>query len=744
MSSTRGPGKYNAVTAPYVRRKINKLENTAPSVPDAKTKEAVLSELQRVLSTPAFSSATRSAVLLRFLVNETLNGRAERLKEYVLGVEGLGRPASFDPRIDPIARVEASRLRNKLDLCYPGGEAGAVRIVLPRGTYVPEFHHLQQPTVAHSSKQFPPAISMGMVAIAALLVGLAAAFLFTRGGHRSETIRFSVLPPKDSVIESVAVSPDATRLVIAASTHSTPHLYLRSLSTSFDLQVMTGTDGAEFPFWSPDGRFIGFFADRKLKTIDVNGGEPRILADAPLGRGGVWTKEGDIIFASGQRGPLMQISVTGTKQAAPFSTLDVSHGEASHLWPSLLPDGTHIAYLVINQDHSADAIVAADYKNPSHRSKIAAAFSSMGFSSDQSKQWTMYFLRDGALVSQELNRDTLLPIGEPAVVAPQLDFDPLTRYCLLSVAQNDIVTYVPGTPFRYRFAWMNRSGGEIATLGEPSDYYAFKMSPDDTQLLVNQTDPRFGNAAVSKVDLIRGTVLPLTSRSVNFLPVWSPDGEKVAFARSVAAERGMRLSVLPKNGGIPQTLLEISGPIFPSDWSSDGKLIAYTGFAPLAKVTVVSVANSKASEVWSYSPFPHSAGGGVFLPAESHHSPKWIAYTSDESGRDEVYVQSFPDGRNKLQISASGGSCPLWRRDGQELFYLDEGDDLVAVERIKKRDFSFGVPHKLFHMPTLPVTAPPYGLSYASTSDGQKFIVRVPDSRGEMPSIRIIGHWRSQ
>jgi Tol biopolymer transport system component len=694
---------------------------------DERLRQSILLELERVLATPGFSGAARSAALLLFLVNETLDGRGDQLKEYVLGVNGLGRPETFDPRVDPIARVEASRLRNKLDLCYAASSpATNVRIVLPRGTYVPEFR-VQEQQVAPRS-QLPPIRKLGLsiaVVCAALLLSIGFSLVWRSPSLPARKLQLSVLPPQDLLVQAVAVSPDGSWLAIAASSHGTAHLYLRSLSDSFDFMVLPTTEGAAYPFWSPDSRSIGFFASAKLKVIEVSGGEPRVLANAPLGRGGAWTKDGQIIFAPGALGALLHIPSNGGR-AEPFSTLDSTRGEVSHLWPVLLPDGHRVAYLVKNSDPALNEIVSADLERHDKLIDILKVNSSAGFVRSEHDRVNILFLREGALVQQPLDRTTLQPVGEPKTIAPQIDFEPLSRYAFFSSGA-DLLAFVPGTPFRYQLAWVDRNGGEIASLQESGEYYPMKLSRNGEQLLTQQTDPRTGSTSVVKTDLVRTTTSRVTSGSVDFFPIWSPDGSEIAFARSDGtAERGMRLSVMNANGGPPRVLLDIKGPAFPTDWSADGRYIAYTGFSPIPEVRVISADGSNPTPVWNSSAKHHSVGGAVFSPASNRGVPQWLAYSSDESGRNEVYVQSFLEAQTKLQISAAGGTGPVWRPDGKELYFLNAEEDVMALDVPVGNQPRFGSPHRLFHMPTPAATAPPYGASFAVSRDGGRFLVRRP------------------
>jgi len=704
---------------------------------EAQSKDAVLLEMKRLLATPAFLNANRSAALLRFLVTETLEDRASRLKEYVLGVEALGRPATFDPRTDPIARVEASRLRTKLESCYSErASVATIRIVLPRGTYVPEFQPIGEPPLAPPKKRRGAALFAG-TALAAFLLGIAVAALWNVSSTRQDTLRLSIVPPANSLLQSIAASPDGKRIVMAASLHGTSHLYLRSLISSFEPEILSGTEGAAYPFWSFDSSALGFFAEGKLKVLKLDSGEPRILADAPLGRGGAWSKRGDIVFAPGALGPLFRIPSTGGTPV-PFSELDTAAGEVSHIWPAMLPDGMRIVFLAENRNAGLNSIMSVDLARPTLRTSVLPAYSSVAVSLAQDGRLDIFFLRDGSLVEQPLASDSLKPVGETRLVAPKIDFEPLARYAFLTSSRGSLLAFVPGSPFRYQLAWANRSGGEETPFLEPSDYYPLKLSPDDAELITNETDGRTGNMTVSKVNLARGAVSHLTSGSVDFFPIWSPDSTQVAFARSDGtAEKGMRLSVIPATGGSPLIVSDIRGPVFPSDWSSDGKLIAYTGFSPNPQIHVGRISGKTFEEVWFYKVPRHSTGGAVFFPNTFHQPPLWIAYTSDESGRNEVYVQSFPDGKTKLQLSALGGNSPSWRPDGKELFYINADDDLMALA-VFKNGSEFGKPQRLFHMPAPLSTVPPYGLNYAATKGGQRFLVRHLDASFAASSISVI------
>jgi Tol biopolymer transport system component len=401
----------------------------------------------------------------------------------------------------------------------------------------------------------------------------------------------------------------------------------------------------------------------------------------------------------------------------------------------LLPDGKRLAFLAANRVSGLDRIVVVDLANSQKSTAILRAYSSVAFVPDGVGRVRMLFLRNGSMVAQSMLADSLQPAGEPVLVARQIDFEPLARYAFLSAAKRGTVAFVPGTPFRYQLTLVNRNGDEgTLVTNEASDYYALKLSPDGRQLLANQTDAATGVTSVSKVDLARGTVSSVTSGRVDFFPVWSPDSLRICFRR---AESDAALSMVSANGGLPIGLSGIKGVAFPSDWSSDGRFVAYTEYKPFPQATVRRLdGNSLLDDTWSYAVPGHSVGGAVLSPGEGNGAPRWIAYTSDESGRDEIYVQSFPDGKLKMQISSSSGMNPSWRPDGRELFFINAEDDLIGVALADQQQF--GKPYPLFHMPAPLSTVPAYGMNYAVTKDGQHFCVRRIDRNFDVPSVSLL------
>jgi len=715
---------------------------------------SVLAELDKILTSRVFSTAGRPSRLLRFLVQETIDGRGDSLKEYTLGTSVLGRQPSFDPRIDPIARVEAARLRDRLDLYYATeGRTDPVTISLPKGGYVPAFEMGALEGAPALASSLPPAIPAGgailripwqWVAAVSGLLAMAGIATFTLLHPRTpavSTLRLSVVPPPNASIDSFAMSPDGVRIVVAATSQNTSSLFLRPLN-SFAYQKLSGTEGAWNPFWSPDGASIGFFTPGKLKVVEAGTGAVRSLCEAALGRGGTWSRSGEIVFASGALGPLYRISASGGKPVA-VTSLDTSRGETGHRWPQFLPDGRHFLYFAAASEYDKMGIDIGDLD--SHSSlRIVAADTNAAYarnSSDGSEH--LLFARHGALNSQTFDPAQFRTVGDPVTVSPEVNYAPLSRYAQFSASDSGILAYVTGTPFNQELTWFDRLGATLGRVGEPGDFNGLHLSPDGKRVILIRSDPEM-YLGVWSIDLARGSSSRVTSGAVDFSPVWSPDASQVVFARAVQAERGMTLSLAPASGGSTLRLRDITGAGFPSDWSSNKRYVAYTGYVGQggAGIYILPLQQGKAGEPWEYLQTEHNEGGAVFSPAQGDGDPKWIAYTSDESGRNEVYIQSFPKAGTKLQVSLAGGSDVQWKPDAKELYYLAPNDDLMALDITTSPKLEAGLPRRMFRISS-PTVFPAHSLNYANYAparDGQRFLVSRTIA-GPASSISVVTNW---
>jgi Tol biopolymer transport system component len=665
--------------------------------------ERVRAQLDRILASAAFADVQRASSFLRFVVERTLEERTGEIKESVIAVEALGRSPSFDSKSDPIVRVEAGRLRDRLSSYYQSeGEADHVLIALPKGGYVPEF-----------SERRPLAPT-----------------------NRTAVLRLSILPPENASFDSFAVSPDGRKLAFTAVLSGKPLLWVRALD-SLEAKPLAGTDFASSPFWSPDSRSIGFFAvPNKLKTIEIGGGPARDIADVVMGRGGAPSPEGVIVFCPRPGGILYQVAAAGGTPK-PVTALDAARAEVAHGFPQFLPDGRHFLYLAASSRPGESSIRAGSLDSTTSKVLLSADTSAAYAPALRGHPASLLFVYHGALMAQPFDARRLELSGEPTVVVPEIHYRRWYQ-AGFSVSSNGVLLYQDGSAENQQFSWLDRQGKLLAAVGPRSDCISFNLSPDERYVaFYRDDDPATFNPTIWVMDLLReSAVFRFTDTAVaepEFTPVWSPDGSEILFSRG--DDRGMRLLRRALNGGPAKCVVDTEGPKFPTDWSADGRFIAYNGPSPDRRHQHIWIAPLSASdqpeEPRPFLQHSYEEGNAYFSPADGGETPRWIAYTSNETGRKEVYVRDFPTGSHKWQVSNQGGLLSQWRCDGRELFYLSPDEMLMAVAVDLGGTFECGTPQALFG--TGLRLAPMYKTwmnQYAVARDGQRFLLNrhVPET----------------
>lgn len=704
--------------------------------------EAVRSQLQRILSSSAFSDAERGSRILRFVVQAALEGRASEIKESVIGVEVLGRSPSFDPKTDPIVRVEAGRLRARLSAYYESeGKSDSVLISLPKGRYVPDFatRQIRKPQSAWQAS---------LLVTAGVLLGLVIAYVasfYHRGVPDSgKALRLTILPPENTSFESFAVSPDGRKLAFTAAFNGKLMLWVRSLD-SLDAKPLPGTENAAYPFWSPDCRSIGFFAlPRKLKTIPVAGGPPQDIADVILGKGGTWSDEGIIVFCPRPIGPLYQVAAKGGS-SEPVTSLDEKRSEVFHGFPQFLPDGRHFLYLAASSRPGESAIRVGSLDSRNSKILLSADTSAeyaprlLGHPGD-----SLLLVDHGALMAQPFDVRRFEVTGERTVIEAQVRYHRWQK-ASFSVSSTGVLLYQSGSAETQQFAWFDRQGKVLSTIGPSNDYGSFSLSPDEKRVAIQRyDDPDTAMPTIWMMDLSRqGATSRVDSPEVgeaDFGPVWSHDGSQVIFSRG--DDQAMRLLRQPLNGGTARIVLDTKGPKFPTDWSSDGRFVAYNSQWPDYQYqhAWIATVNSSSAREQPAPLFRHSneEGSAYFSPASVGQGPLWIAYASDETGRSEVYVRETPPGTRKWQVSSQGGLLPHWRRDGRELFYLALDGTLMAVSVRRGSTFQYGAPQALFKTGFRPTLLNIWQNQYSVSADGQKFLLDPPTESGPRAITAVI------
>jgi Tol biopolymer transport system component len=631
----------------------------------------VAEQLERVLQSEIFRTASRSSKLLRFLVEETVNGHADRLKDYTLGAEALGRGDSFDPRTDPIARVEASRLRSRLELYYATeGASDPVVITLPKGGYVPRFDY-RSPAEQTSAPLRAPYRREWWAAtlVAAFCAGAVVSWWLSRPSTPPPAeMRLEITTPPTTDPVSQAISPDGSQLVFVASAGGTPRLWLRPLTgTSTTSIPLEGTEHASLPFWSPDSRSIGFFADARVKRIDIDSGRIEELASASVPGGGTWNDDGLIIYAACIDCSIRRVLANGSQPGPIMEVTTLAPGQIGHRAPHFLPAGRHFIYYVTG---------SADVRGI-HVGDLDGTLAQRLFDADTPAVYAaghLLYVHQGTLFARRFDPERLTLDGDPATVAKNVTSGTRAEIAALSASAAGPIAYRTGSPGGKRqFVWFDRAGRELRRVGTPHSFGPsyLSMEPGGRRLAVQRTDG--GNTDVWLVDLERGNASPFTTDpEPDIAPLFSPDGERIVYS---SGRTQFNLYERPIGGTVAMDLLvSVDGAKSATDWSSDGRFLLFR-----------SLSRGSIYDIWA---LPMSGERKPFAVVrtmsderDAQFSPngKWIAYQSNQSGRFEIYLQPFPDGGERIPISTNGGAQVRWRGDGRELFYLALDGRLTAV-----------------------------------------------------------------
>jgi Tol biopolymer transport system component len=714
--------------------------------------ERVRAQLERMLADAAFADADRAARFLRFVVETTLEGRSRDVKESVIGVEVLGRSPSFDPKTDPIVRVEAGRLRARLSSYYQtSGTADPVLIALPKGGYVPEFLERRSPA------RPPGARRPSLLLVAGALLGLTAAaltlFYFRRASDPSGVLRLSVLPPRGAVIDSSVISPDGRRIAFTAVSDGKKTLWVRELD-SLEPRALPGTDDASYPFWSPDGHSLGFLQPGKLKTVDVSGVAPQPVCDTGVAFGGTWSSTGVIVFPP-RIGPLFQVPARGGTPR-PVTSLDPARGEYSHEFPQFLPDNRHFLYYAASSRPGESSIRVGSLDSTDSKFLLNADARAVYAPSPRGRQGFLLYVYRDALMAQRFDPHGLELSGSRTVVDPEFHYVS-PGLADVSASATGVLAYRATSRKDQQLTWFDRTGKLLETVGPLNDYIIWSLSPDQRRLAAEESDPsRPGLDTLWIMDLARGVPSRLTDVSLGFsalfFPIWSPDGSEILF--SAGTDRAMSLQRQAWNGRTSVTVLDTPGPKFATDWSSDGRFVTYfTPWPDFKKLSIwiVPVGGSSPQQLpRPFSPSSYSEHDAYFSPASPGGSPRWIAYSSDETGSAEVHVRNFPAGDRNWRISNQGGRQPHWRGDGRELFYLAPDGTFMAVNvktNVVKDGaaFEFDPPQELFRTSVRAYSGPPAlpPNVYAVSHDGRRFLINSVVKDPPLTPINIVTGWQA-
>jgi Tol biopolymer transport system component len=584
------------------------------------------------------------------------------------------------------------------------------------------------PAVVVSRRKNRERLAWSAAAMLALAAILASIGYVRRAPQALEPVRFEIFPPAKGVFNNldapVTVSPDGRQVVFGVRDETgRSFLWIRSLGSLESRRLEETEDGYD-PTWSPDGRSIAFVNSGKLLRIPASGGPVQAICDMSDGRGQSWNRENVILLTTnGGASPILRVPASGGTPV-PVTALDKSRGETGHWRPRFLPDGRHFLFLIrsTQPQRSGMAIGSLDSKEIVHLPgiDIAASWSQPGL---------VLFVRDRTLLAQPLDMSRLRLSGDPFPVAKDVDYAQTWGAAAFSSSDNGVLTYQSGGRAIRRLMWFDRSGKELGALGDPGEYRQDPhISPDGRRVVAMRTDPESRSADLWIFDVARGVSSRLTfAPSLEEYPVWSPDGGSVVYDSNPDGVGDIYRRSAAGTGS-DELLLKSPDWKSPQDWSRDGRWVAYEVANPKTRIDLwlLPMSGDKKPVPLLVTPFSER---------EARFSPdgKWFAYTSDESGKRDVYVQPFPPTGAKWQISVGGGTTPRWRGDGQELLYV--APDYMRKSVVIKTEpaFEAGVPKDLFKTPN----------SWGSdvSPDGQRFLVNMPAGDNPPSPITVVLNW---
>jgi serine/threonine protein kinase/Tol biopolymer transport system component len=538
----------------------------------------------------------------------------------------------------------------------------------------------------------------------------------------------------------VAISPDSTKLVFV-STSIPAQLQLRRLDT-FQTTPMPGTEGAESPFFSPDGQWVGFFANGKLKKVSTEGGMPATLADAPVARGASWSPDGTIVFSPSVTSGLVRVPDGGGKVET-LTTPDASSGQRTHRWPEVLPDGKTVLFLIgklTSPTYFDDSQVAALSVETGKYQVVLEHTAMARYAATDSGGYIVY-AHAGDLYAVPFDAQRLQVTGRATSVVEGVTEVVSNGAAHFALSRNGSLIFSPGGPVNREsnLIWMDRKGDEHAIAAPVRPYAIASLSPDGQRAATETYSTSAGSLRdIGIYDFARNTLTRLTFTGDNEVPIWTPDGKRVAYYSARSQNPGIYWG--PADGSQPPELLTpMTSNGAPTSFSPDGKFLAYVqlGAQTATDIWVLPLEGDRKPHPFAQEPF--NEGWASFSP-----DGRWLAYMSDETGQDEIYVRPFPGPGGKWQVSNGGGNYPIWAKSGRELFYIN-GDKLMSVPIETRLTFSAGTPQLVFEKAPLLASlafglGPFYSLPFDVAPDGQRFLL-IKHSLLAPTQINVVLNW---
>jgi len=576
------------------------------------------------------------------------------------------------------------------------------------------------------------------IAALAVLAGIAVTtWALLRPGAVPPVIVSAIPPPEGDTfaadIAGMALSPDGTRIVFVARGPAGNGLWVRPLDAGKPT-LLVGSDNVDCPFWSPDGRTVGYQSGGQLSVIDVAGGQSRALAPMTDCLGASWASDGTILYVPGRGLPIMRIPESGGQPAAVGSPSTGSRRIISQ--PSLLPDGKHILYTVneLRQDSEDSGLFISTIDGEDEKLLLPfltnASFVSPGY---------LIYAKDGTLHAQAFDTDRRELQGEPVSLFDGVQYVGYYQKHLFSVSDTGLMAYVEGRGMLTRqFTWVDREGAVLGTAGSPGNYFTPRLSHDGRRLAYDQSEAATDSGDIWVLDLDRGIPTRLTFDPRNESgPAWSPDDSRIVFFANLTGRTDL-FTVASDGTGTSELLLSNDEYISATDWSSDGQSILVQQSAgdtsSNTDLLIYSFETGRA-EPWLATSFTEE---GARLSPDG----RWIAYDSDESGRMEIYVRGFSPPGGKWRVSSQGGRSCTWSRDGKELFYISPDAQMMSVAVSGGATFEGGAPVALFKIPGNMLSAGRYA-QYDVSPDGRRFLMNLNTPTQGQQTITLVSNWTS-
>jgi len=560
--------------------------------------------------------------------------------------------------------------------------------------------------------------ALGLLLAATLAVVFGRSYL---NQPKPNVMRFLLSPPAEVVNwGQAAPSPDGRFVAfVGASKDGSRQLWVRPLD-SLNAQPLPGTQGANYPFWSPDSRYVAFFDTSSLKKVAISGGSAQTLCVAPSSFGGTWNADGLIVFSATNVG-LVKVSEAGG-DPTPVATLDRSAGEIQKEYASFLPDGRHLLYASVSATFIHGMRICVGSLDSSQTNCFLdadsyAIYAAPGY---------LLYLHAGTLMAQAFDAGRLATTGEPVPIAENVQS--------FSASQGGILTYSSGgTSNQDQLQWFDRTGKKLGTVGQPAVYSSPELSPDGTRVVVAITDPQLYTRDLWIFDLKRATASRFTFDPTDEIsPRWSHDAGQILYTSTQTGTRDIYEKAATGIGDSQLVFASKDQQKSVDDWSSDDRYVVYDTTSP-GRLWVLPLFGDR-------KPAPFVQDNYDTRQARFSPNGRYIAYASNQSGQYEIYVQTFPQASGKWQVSTGGGNHPEWRRDGKELFFVS-GKSLMAVEvNTDGPQLSASIPKPLFEADFLP------GFSnsiYAPTADGQRFLAVTTIEQQAISPITVVTNWTS-